>query len=637
MSRRIVLGTAGHIDHGKTSLIKALTGIDTDRLKEEKKRGITIELGFAHLELSDGQSVGVVDVPGHERFVRTMVAGATGMDLVLLVIAADEGVMPQTREHVDVCTVLGVSQGVVVLTKIDMVEEDWLELVREEVSEYLSQTFLSEAPLALVSAQTGQGVEELRALLTEKCRSIEERREGGPFRMPVDRSFTMKGFGTVVTGTSLSGRIAVGQTAEIFPRGLTAKVRGLQVHGQSEEEISSGQRTAVNLAGLERQEVVRGDVLAAPGSLLPADRLDAVLNLLPSASKGLKNRASVHFHVGTADLLARVVPLSQETIEPGQGDYVQLILEEDASCLPGDRFAIRSYSPPLTIGGGRVLAVAPPRRKRFDPEALEALKILDGGDLPQCIALLTAESRLMGLSRAELMSRLGMTAKELDRPLSELLSQRRIVRYDKERQRYVHQAVLEDLTERIKEFVASFHQANPLKPGLPKEEIKSRLKLHADPKIINFQVGRMVEEGILDADQDLVALGGHRVSLGGDESELKEKILEAYRQGQLSPPTTKALAEKLGGAKIKDVLSLLVKEGSLAKVKEELFFTVEALKGLEERLRALLLEKGEVSTQEFKEMTGLPRKFLIPLAEYYDRTGVTIRVGEVRRLREKLG
>ena len=637
MSRRIVLGTAGHIDHGKTSLIKALTGIDTDRLKEEKKRGITIELGFAHLELSDGQTVGVVDVPGHEKFVRTMVAGATGMDMVLLVIAADEGVMPQTREHVDVCTVLGVSQGVVVLTKIDMVDEDWLDLVQEEVSEYLSRTFLQEAPMAKVSAQTGQGLEELRQLLTDKCKSIEERREGGPFRMPVDRSFTMKGFGTVVTGTSLSGRMAVGQTAAIYPRGLTAKVRGLQVHGRSEEEISSGQRTAVNLAGLERQEVIRGDVLATPGSLLPADRLDAVLNLLPSAPKGLKNRASVHFHVGTSDLLARVVPLTRETIEPGQGDYVQIILEEPASCLPGDCFAIRSYSPPLTIGGGRVLAVAPPRRKRFVPETGEAMETLDHGDLPQGIALLTAESRLLGLSKAELMSRLGMTEKELDKPLSELLSQRRIIRYDKERQRYVHQDVLEDLTARIKEFVSSFHQANPLKPGLPKEEIKSRLKLHADPKILTFQTSRLVEEGVLDADQDLVALAGHRVSLGGDESDLRDKILEAYTTGELSPPTTRALAEELGGAKIKDVLALLVKEGRLAKVKEDLYFTVEALKGLEGRLRALLLEKGEISTQEFKEMTGLPRKFLIPLAEYYDRSGVTIRVGEVRRLREKLG
>ncbi len=637
MSRRIVLGTAGNIDHGKTSLIKALTGIETDRLKEEKRRGITIELGFAHLALTDGQTVGVVDVPGHERFVRTMVAGATGVDLVLLVIAADEGVMPQTKEHVDVCTVLGVTKGVVVLTKIDMVEEDWLELVKEDVNAYLAETFLREAPLVQVSAQTGEGVEELRELLTETCRSIEERREGGPFRMPVDRAFTMKGFGTVVTGTSLSGRMAVGGTAEIFPRGLKAKVRGLQVHGSSEEEISSGQRTAVNLSGLELQEVVRGDVLASPGALLPATRFDAALNLLPSAAKGLKNRASVHFHVGTSDHLARVVPLSKETIEPGEGDYVQLILEEKASCLPGDRFAIRSYSPPLTIGGGRILAVAPPRRKKFDQEAVRALEILDRSPLPDRIALLTAESRLLGISKEELISRLGLTDKELDKPLGELLSKRRIIRYDKERQRYVHHAPLAELSKKIEGFAASFHRANPLKPGLPKEEIKTRLKLHADPRIISFQVSRMVEEGVLKAEEDLIALAGHEVSLGGDESDLKDKILADYRQGALSPPTTKALAEKLGRAKIKDVLALLVKEGSLIKVKEELFFDRDAIEELEGRLRAHFAENKEMSTQDFKEMTGLSRKFLIPLAEYYDRTGVTIRVGEVRRLREKLG
>ena len=637
MSRRIVLGTAGHIDHGKTSLIKALTGIDTDRLKEEKKRGITIELGFAHLVLSDGQTVGVVDVPGHERFVRTMVAGATGVDLVLLVVAADEGVMPQTKEHVDVCTVLGVGKGVVVLTKVDMVEEEWLDMVEEDVSAYLSETFLREAPLIRVSAHTGEGIEELRELLTETCRSIEERREGGPFRMPVDRVFTMKGFGTVLTGTSLSGRIAVGQTAEIYPRRAKAKVRGLQVHGRSEEEISSGQRTAVNLSGLELQEVARGDVLASPGSLLPATRFDAALSLLPSAPKGLKNRGSVHFHVGTSDHLARVVPLSKESIEPGEGDYVQLVLEEEASCLPGDRFAIRSYSPPLTIGGGRILAVAPPRRKRFDPESARALEVLDHDPLPQQIALLTSESRLMGIAKEEFMARLGLTDKELDKPLNELLSKRIIIRYDKERQRYVHQDWLADLSRLIEGFASAFHKANPLKPGLPKEEVKTRLKLHADTRVITFQVARMVEEGVLKAEADLIALAGHEVSLGGDESDLKDRILAEYRKGILSPPTTKALAENLGGAKIKDVLALLVKEGSLVRVKEELFFDRTALEELEGRLRDHFVENKEMSTQDFKEMTGLSRKFLIPLAEYYDRTGVTIRVGEVRRLREKLG
>ncbi|MBW1713103.1 MAG: selenocysteine-specific translation elongation factor, partial [Deltaproteobacteria bacterium] len=493
MPRRIVLGTAGHIDHGKTSLIKALTGIDTDRLKEEKQRGITIELGFAHLTLNDGQRIGVVDVPGHERFVRTMVAGASGVDLVALVIAADEGVMPQTKEHVDVCQLLGIRDGLVVLTKIDLVEDDWLELVTEDVKIYLAQTFLQDAELTAVSAQTGQGLERLMAVLTEKCASLKERRKGGPFRLPVDRIFTMKGFGTVVTGTSLSGRIEVGQSVVVQPRGLKAKVRGLQVHGREVSSASSGLRTAVNLQGLERHQFQRGDVLASPEALTPSQRLDATLRLIKAAPRPLKNRASVHFHLGAADHLARVIPLGQEVIEPGQEDYVQLILEEPAVCLPGDHFVIRSYSPPLTIGGGRILSVLPARRKRFDLQALAALKTLDQGSLTQRMALIVQESRLTGLSRSDLKAQLGLTDKEIDGPLNELLSQQVLIRYDREGQRMVHAQALAALGQEIESFIAAFHQANPLKPGLPKEEIKTRLKLYADPKVVTFQVARLIE------------------------------------------------------------------------------------------------------------------------------------------------
>lgn len=637
MSRRIVLGTAGHIDHGKTSLIKALTGIDTDRLKEEKERGITIELGFAHLELADGQTIGVVDVPGHERFVRTMVAGASGVDLVLLVVAADEGIMPQTREHIDVCQVLGVGTGLTALTKVDMVEEEWLELVEEDVRSYLSQTFLKEAPLVPVSAQTGQGLEELRRTLTEICARVEERRAAGPFRLPVDRVFSMRGFGTVVTGTSISGRMKLGQTAEIFPRDLRAKVRGLQIHSLEEEEVFSGQRTAVNLQGLERQQIQRGNVLAEPGALCPALRLDVRLDLLSSAPRPLKNRASVHLHLGTADLLARVIPLGGETLEPGQSDYAQLVLLEPAVCLPGDPFVIRSYSPPLTIGGGVVLSVSPPRRKRFAPETLQALETLDKGALDQRMALLVEETRLQGASRDELKSRLGLTEKEIGPPLSDLLSRRVLVRYDKERRRFVHGRHLDLLSRRLEDLVEAFHQANPLKPGLPKEELKTRLKLHADPRVITFQVARLIEEGRLKADEELVSLAGHRISLGGETEDLKKRILSAYSKGGLSPPTVKALIREMGEAQVEDVLRLLVKDRSLVRIKEQLYFESQALADLEKRLRDLLEAKGEMTTQDFKDLTGLTRKYLIPLAEYYDQQGVTIRVGEVRRLRPKLG
>lgn len=640
MARRIVLGTAGHIDHGKTSLIRALTGIETDRLKEEKSRGITIELGFAHLTLTDGQRIGVVDVPGHERFVRTMVAGATGIDLVALVIAADEGVMPQTREHIDVCQVLGVSRGLVVLTKTDMVEEEWLELVTEDVSEYLADTFLKDAPIVPVSSTTGDGIERLRAKLTELTAELAERQETGPFRLPVDRIFTMKGFGTVVTGTSVSGRIAVGDQAAIYPSGLTAKIRGLQVHGEDVEAASSGLRTAINLQGLERDTVGRGEVLTQPGALFPTDRLDAQLDLLPSARGSLKNRAQVRFHVGTADIPARIIPLSKEVIEPGESDLVQIVLQEEAACLPGDRYALRSFSPPLTIGGGKVLSVGPPRRKRFDAESLATLKTLTGGVPQDRLEATVAETRLLGISRDELMARLGLTPKEIDKPLKELLSKRVLIRFDKERQRFVHHRVVDELGGRIEAYVADFHAANPLKEGLPKEEIKTRLKLHADPKVITFQIGRSIDSGRLKAAADLIALADHRVSLAGDVSQIREKLLRAYAEGGLAPPRVKELPGIVGdpkaGPQIKDVLTLLVNEGLLIRAKEELFFDSKAILDLEARLVAHLQEKSEMTTQDFKEMTGLSRKYLIPLAEFFDHQGVTIRVGQVRRLREKL-
>ncbi len=637
MSRRIILGTAGHIDHGKTTLIKALTGIDTDRLKEEKKRGITIELGFAHLTLNDGQRIGIVDVPGHERFVRNMVAGATGVDLVALVIAADEGVMPQTREHVDICELLGITTGVVVLTKVDMVEADWLELVTEDVKAYLTGTFLKEAPLVAVSAHTGQGLDEFKAVLTQIAARLSERRESGPFRLPVDRVFTMKGFGTVVTGTSLSGRVKVGEMMRVYPSGLRAKVRGLQVHGGEVEEASSGLRTAINLQGLDRAELARGDVVATPDSLLPATRFDAKLKLLASAPRKLKNRAEVHFHIGTSEFMARVILMDSETLEPGRESYVQIITEDEAVCLPGDHYVIRASSPQVTIGGGRILNVAPPRRKRFDPLAQEVFRVMESGRADEKTAWLVKESRLLGLTKGEIKARSALTERELDRILNELMSRQVVVRFDAEAQKLVHADHLQEMMAAIEAFLADYHRANPLKPGLPKEELKTRIKLHADPKLVTFAASRLIAEGKARAQEDLIALADHKVSLASDLTEIKANILAAYRQGGLTPPRYREVADKLGGDGVSDVMALLLKEGSLVKLKEDLFYDPEALEGLKKRVVEFLQSHGEMTTQDFKELAGVSRKYLIPLAEYYDRQGVTIRVGEVRKLRERLG
>ena len=636
MTARIVLGTAGHIDHGKTSLVKALTGTDTDRLKEEKRRGITIELGFARLELTDKLSLGVVDVPGHERFVRTMVAGAAGIDLVVMIIAADEGIMPQTREHIDICQLLGVQTGLVALTKTDLVDEEWLAMVREDAADYLADTFLADAPIIPCSASTGQGLDDLRRELVKICNQVSERKESGPYRLGVDRVFTMHGFGTVVTGTSLSGRIEVGQPVIVYPEGLESKIRGLQVHGKEVPAALAGQRTAINLQGVGRTELHRGQWIASAGSMQPSKRLDAEFKLLSSAPRPLKNRTEASFHVGATEARIRVILLEEDQLKPGEESLVQLVAEEDVACLPGDHYVIRSYSPAMTIGGGKILSIRPPRRKRFDEAEIKALKNLGQAPAEERISLLVRESRLLGLSKTELYAAGNLTAKRLDSLLQELMSQGELIRYDKEGFRLVHRDSLTPLDRAVEKFLTDYHRAHPLKSGAPREELKSRLKLHADPKLVSFQVGRLIETGRLKGEEEWIALADHQVALNQDLGVVQERILQAYKAGGLQPPRFKDLAAELKTAQTRDVLEVLLKAGKLVKVKDDLFFDPPSLDGLRAKLEDFFNHTEELTTQDFKELAGVSRKFLIPLAEYFDRTGVTIRVGEIRKKRIRL-
>ena len=418
--KQIVLGTAGHIDHGKTSLIKALTGIDTDRLKEEKQRGITIELGFAHFDLPGGQILGIVDVPGHEKFVKNMVAGATGIDLVALVVAADEGVMPQTREHLEICELLKIRYGLVVLTKIDMVESDWLELVREDVSEYLSETFLADSPMVEVSAVTGQGLEELTGVLDKMCQEIPEKEAGHIYRVPVDRVFTMKGFGTVITGTSVSGRIRTGDEITIYPQGINSRIRGLQVHNREVNDARAGLRTAVNLQGVEKAVIRRGDVLATKDSLRPTYMVDVSLDLLPSAPRKVKNRTRVRFHSGTSEIMARVVLLDREELNPGESCFAQVRLDEPTAVLKNDRYVLRSYSPVRTIGGGEVLNALPGRKKkRFSDTVFKEMKSLHTGELSELIELFVSIGRFQGVGNV--VCRCIFIGRNIDRLLNPLV------------------------------------------------------------------------------------------------------------------------------------------------------------------------------------------------------------------------
>jgi len=633
--KQIVLGTAGHIDHGKTSLIKALTGIDTDRLKEEKERGITIELGFAHLELPGGKLLGIVDVPGHEKFVKNMVAGATGIDLVALVIAADEGVMPQTREHLEICELLGIRHGLVVLTKIDMVEPDWLELVREDVADYLSGTFLAGAPIVEVSSVTGEGLDRLVEVLDTLVQEIPEKEVGHLFRLPIDRVFIIKGFGTVVTGTSVSGRIAVGDEVTIYPEQIPSRIRGIQVHNKDMEEVRAGLRTAINLQGVEKSMIKRGDVVATKDALRPTFMVDVSLDLLPSAPRKLKNRAKARFHTGTSEILGTVVLLDREELEPGDSCFAQIRLDSPTAVLKGDRFVLRSYSPVRTIGGGEVLNPLPRKKKRFSEGVLKELEVLHQGSTGEVLEQLVLMERFQGVERQTLQFLSNLSKKRLDEALGPLQAKKRIVEVDKEKGVLIHTDFLTKARKEILDRISDYHQQYPLRAGLPKEELRSQAGVIKNPKLFNFLMNQLTREGEIAQEKELVRLKGHRVTLAEDQEKTRKELERLYLDSWLQPPYFKDVKGKFPGTTAEEVLEVMLKEGVLIKVKEDLYFHAKAIEDLKNRLVTFLKKEGEITTPQFKDMTGASRKYTIPLIEYFDKSQVTVRVGDNRVLRKK--
>jgi len=634
--KQIVLGTAGHIDHGKTTLVKALTGINTDRLKEEQLRGITIELGFAWLDLPGGLRIGIVDVPGHEKFVKNMVAGATGIDVVAMVIAADEGVMPQTREHMEICQLLGVKYGFVVLTKTDLVDDEWLELVTDDIRKFVKDTFLDDAPVLPVSAVTGKGIPEFIKTLDELSPKIPGRSSSGLFRLPVDRVFTMKGFGTVITGTLISGRVEVGETIMIYPSGVTSKVRGIQVHNESVNEAVAGMRTAINFQGLDKTSVDRGEVVSTPGALIQGYMLDVSLHLLKSNKKPVKNRTRVRFHTGTSEILGNLVLLDREELLPGEETVAQIRLDSPTAVVKDDRFVLRSFSPVRTIAGGQILNPVPRKHKRFKPEVTEGLKSLSTLLPEELIAYYVAESGYMGVSFSDLKVMTNISEKHLDGNLQNLLSKKKIVLIDKESRIYLHQDGIENLKKEMHDFIDAYHKANLLKAGMPKEELKSKLPAFLNPKLFILIINQMIKDKNIALDEDMVRLEGHKVSLGEDQSSIKKKIITAYKESGLTPPYFKELVQehKIDPARAKDVLMLLVDEGVVLKVKEDLYYHSDNLNDIKNRMIEFLRKNGEMSAPQFKEMAGASRKFLIPLLEYFDSKNVTIRIGDIRKLRK---
>lgn len=633
----IVLGTAGHIDHGKTSLVRAITGIDCDRLEEEKRRGITIELGFAYCPLPDGSKLGIVDVPGHERFVRNMVAGAAGIDMVMLVIAADEGVMPQTREHLEICTLLGIRHGFVALTKIDMADPEWLELAREDISGFLAGTFLEDAPIFPVSSLTREGIDELRAHVLAQAAALAPQRGCDLFRLPVDRVFTMKGHGTVITGTVISGSIKVGEEAEFMPEELPTKVRSLQVHGASAAMAEAGQRCAVNVQGLEVEEIERGDVLARPGTLFPSRRWMARLTCLSSAPRALRNRTEIHFHHGAREVAARVYFFDRDRLEPGATALTELRFVDPMAGVFGDRCVVRAYSPLRTVAGGVVVYPLDCQLRRKDKDFEAHFATLSA--LPETAddaeALTLAQLGLAGragASFAQLVALTGVDTRRLEKILQATSGKGQAVCFDREEKLWISSAALAELMDDCLSQAAAFHSRDPLKPGMARGALNQKLP----PKLAHLVIERCLRAGSLMAEGDVLRLAGHKVELGMDQEGLRRKILDAHSAAGLTPPNMKDVLEELGvdAKKAAPVLALLTGGKELVKVKDGLYYAAPVIEDIKNRVRGWFETHDDLDPAGIKELLdGISRKYLIALLEYLDRERITVRVGDKRQWR----
>ncbi len=625
--KHVVIGTAGHVDHGKTTLIRALTGVETDRFPEEKTRGISIDIGFAQFGLPGGRRAAVIDVPGHERFIRNMLAGITGIDLVLLVVAADEGVMPQTTEHLDILRLLEIRQGIVVLTKRDLVDQDLLELVAEDVQAAVAGTFLEGAPIIAVSAQTGEGLSELVQAIDSQVETAESKDVTAFARLPVDRGFVRAGFGTVVTGTLVAGTIRTGDWLELLPQGLRVRVRGLQVHGEKVEVAEAGQRTAVNLSGVERQDVRRGNVLAAPAALRATQSFAARLHVLASWSKAVEHGIRVHLHTGTSEVLARLVVLDQDEIQPGQAAYVLLKCEEPLVVGRGDHYIVRSYSPVHTLGGGMVIEPHAHYRRR-NARDLEELKTKETGGQAGVVAETLARSGAVALSGAELTRRTGIPPEVLQQELQPLTAAGEVRTL--EGGYWLHRRGYGAFLDLVRTYLEQFYREFPLRPGAPKEELRRKVLPVADGKAFAAALGTAVAAGDLMAHQDRVGLPGHTVTLTAGQETAAAAMLAQVGGAGYSPPSLAELRAGIGHPDVEELVHYLEEQGRVTRLAADLVMDAARLAEARDRVRAFLLEHGRMTVAEFRDLLATSRKYALPLLDHFDTQRWTRRAGDER-------
>jgi len=621
--RYVILGTAGHIDHGKSSLVKAMTGIDPDRLKEEKERGITIDLGFAELEYDDGLSVGIVDVPGHERLVKNMLAGAGGIDIVLMVIAADEGIMPQSREHLHICNLLKIKSGVIAITKSDLVEPEWVDLVTDEVRGFVKGTFLENAPIVPVSSSTGDNVEQLKSTIHDLALECEQKPTGGLFRLPVDRVFTLKGFGTVVTGTAVSGVVEADEQVEILPSSIRTKVRGLHCHGKPVKKIFAGQRGAINLQGVEKEDLSRGDSVVLAGRFPLTRRIDAHVELL-KADFELKTRSLVHFHVGTSETVARVVIYEKEVIGPGESAFCQFRLNEPVVSQAGDRFVIRRFSPLETIGGGEVLDPSPARRRRRD--GVGDLEIFNSGTLTDKVAEKIRKAALEGMTRSDIEGWVRAEVSEVGSALGLLKRDRKVVKIEDV---LIHADSFAAFGKKLSGMLKEFHSNNPMKRGMPKEE--ARVRMNASYKTFSGLVDMV--DGV-ESHKDLIILQGFSAAISDEEraglvAELDNRGFEPAMVFEL------ASVMKKNDKQVSDILKVLNAEGAVMRLSDSMYMSTNAYNRMLGLLREHFSDKDGMTVAEFRDLLKTTRKYALPLLEHLDSSGVTLRVGDVRKLLRK--
>lgn len=628
--KNIIIGTAGHVDHGKTTLIKALSGIDTDRLEEEKKRGITIELGFAHIPNDAGYNIGVIDVPGHEKFIKHMLAGIGGIDFVLFVVAADEGIMPQTKEHFEILQALGIDDGIIAVTKTDMVEDDWLEMLLEDVSDYFKGTFLEGKPVIPVSAASGENIDELRDAIIEKCdRENKRREERELFRLPVDRVFSMQGFGTVVTGTLMDGSVRTGEDVLIEPAGARAKVRGIQTYGKETETAAAGQRTAINLSGVSKDDIDRGDVICRPGSVTVTGMIDVKLRMFSSADRVVLNNSRVHLYCGSDEVLCKVILLDRDQLAAGEECYAQLRLEEPMAVRRGDRFIIRFYSPIITIGGGRIIDALPVKHKRNREEVLAGMEILENGSIEEIVRAKAGERRFV--RQDELAVELGLLRPEMEELIAKASAGGSIVRLSDGT--VVSGDKLARLSYDVKTMIEAYHQENPLADGMPRQELLSRLRKRwftEDDRLVQAVVKYMLDAGEVEDRGKSIAAAGFAIEYTDEQLALKDDIASRYAAAGIEMVKNDEMFALSKDVRIvRAILDDLEDEGKIVKVSPSYYIAADAWDEAVDTARSF---NGGFTLAEYRDRLGTSRKYASELLPAMDKAGITLFDGESRKV-----